>query len=82
MQDIKKQPTYPMVEEPLTMREVEIIQYLARGYSNQDIAQDLHISIRTVATHVRNILGKLQLSNRTQAAVYAVEQKLVSHKVF
>ncbi len=74
--DIKKPPSYPKTEEPLTSREVDVIQYLAQGYSNQQIAQELSISVRTAATHVRNILGKLQLANRTQAALYAVEKKI------
>jgi len=59
--------------EALTPREMEILRYLARGFSNQEIADELKISITTVATHVRNILGKLHLANRTQAALYAVE---------
>lgn len=78
LQDIKDPPTYPMTEEPLTARELEVIQFLARGNTNQEIAEELSISVRTAATHVRNILGKLHLANRTQAALYAVEQKLNS----
>ena len=74
MQEIKD-PTETMTpEEALTSREMEILRYLARGLSNQEIADELEISITTVATHVRNILGKLHLANRTQAALYAVEQ--------
>ena len=61
-------------EEALTPRELEILRFLARGLSNQEIADELEISITTVATHVRNILSKLHLANRTQAALYAIEQ--------
>ena len=58
----------------LTPREVEILQYLAQGLSNREIAETLTVSTRTVTTHVRNILDKLHLANRTQAALYAIEQ--------
>ena len=74
MQEITE-PTETMTpEEALTPRELEILRYLARGLSNQEIASELQISITTVATHVRNILGKLHLANRTQAALYAIER--------
>ena len=77
MQEIKE-PTESMTpEEALTPRELEILRFLARGLSNQEIAGELEISITTVATHVRNILGKLHLANRTQAALYAVEQGII-----
>jgi len=78
MQEIKE-PTETMTpEEALTPRELEILRFLARGLSNQEIADELKISVTTVATHVRNILGKLHLANRTQAALYAVEQGISS----
>jgi DNA-binding NarL/FixJ family response regulator len=51
-----------------------VLQCLAQGSSNREIANELVISIRTVTTHVRNILDKLHLANRTQAALYAVER--------
>ncbi len=63
--------------EPLTEREIEVLQLVARGKSNQEIAQSLFISESTVKNHLRNILGKLHLRNRVQAAVYAVRQGLV-----
>lgn len=53
-----------------------MLVYVARGYSNQDIANSLFISERTVRTHVSNILSKLHLANRTQAALYALKEKL------
>jgi len=64
----------------LTPRELEVITELARGRANKAIAFELGVSERTVKTHVSNILGKLGLSDRTQAAVYAVEHGLVGRK--
>lgn len=78
MQEIKEPTETITSDEALTPREMEILRYLARGLSNQEIADELKISITTVATHVRNILSKLHLANRTQAALYAVEQGISS----
>jgi DNA-binding NarL/FixJ family response regulator len=61
----------------LTPRELEVLAELARGRANKAIAFELGVSERTVKTHVSNILGKLGLTDRTQAAVYAVEHGLV-----
>jgi DNA-binding NarL/FixJ family response regulator len=55
---------------------VEVLQCLAQGLSNRDIAAQLSVSLRTVTTHVRNILDKLHLANRTQAALYAHQHGL------
>jgi len=63
--------------EPLTERELEVLGLVGRGRSNKEIATDLGITERTARTHVSNILGKLGLASRTQAALYAVERKLV-----
>lgn len=63
--------------EPLTAREVEVLSFVARGLSNQEIAEKLVIGERTVRNHVSNILGKLHLANRTQAALYAMREGLV-----
>jgi DNA-binding NarL/FixJ family response regulator len=63
--------------EPLTTREKEVLAQLAKGASNKEIAYELGITERTARTHVSNILGKLGLASRTQAALYAVEHKLV-----
>jgi two-component system, NarL family, response regulator LiaR len=66
----------PPVEEPLTEREVEVLKLVGRGLSNQNIADLLSISERTVRAHVSSILNKLHLANRTQAALYAVREGL------
>ncbi|MFL7792844.1 MAG: response regulator transcription factor, partial [Anaerolineae bacterium] len=58
--------------EKLTRRETEVLRLLARGRSNKEIAADLSIVEKTVKTHVSNILGKLGVSSRTQAALYAI----------
>jgi DNA-binding NarL/FixJ family response regulator/class 3 adenylate cyclase len=63
--------------EPLTTREKEVLAQLAKGASNKEIAYELGITERTARTHVSNILGKNGLASRTQAALYAVEHKLV-----
>jgi len=63
--------------EHLTPREREVLALLARGRANKAIALDLGVSERTVKTHVSNILGKLNLTDRTQAAVYAVRHGIV-----
>ncbi|HIK57324.1 MAG TPA: response regulator transcription factor [Synechococcales cyanobacterium M55_K2018_004] len=64
-------------EHPLTKRELEILQLIVNGKSNCEIAQHLHVSAGTVKTHVRNILNKLGVSDRTQAAVFALRSGLV-----
>jgi NarL family two-component system response regulator LiaR len=72
-----RQPTdLPPSEEPLTAREVEVLQQVARGLSNQEIGDSLSVSERTVRNHVSNILSKLHLANRTQAALYALREGL------
>jgi NarL family two-component system response regulator LiaR len=72
MQDIQGQDDENPPENPLTEREIEIVQQMALGRTNQEIADDLVLSERTVRTHVTNILAKLGLSNRTQAVLYAL----------
>jgi two-component system, NarL family, response regulator LiaR len=74
MQEIKKPPKLPPTAEPLTPREVQVLGCLAQGMANSQIANELSVSVRTVSAHVRNILDKLHLANRTQAALYALEQ--------
>lgn len=62
---------------PLTNREMQVLRHLALGLSNRDIGQSLKISVETVKEHVQNILRKLQVSDRTQAAVWAVKKGFV-----
>lgn len=65
------------VEVPLTQRESEVLKQLAYGLTNKEIAQTLHISYETVKEHVQHILRKIGVSDRTQAAVWAVRKELV-----
>lgn len=68
----------PESPEALTERETEVLRLLAQGQSNKQIAQRLHITEKTVKTHVSNILSKLGVQSRTQATLYAVRIGLVS----
>lgn len=68
----------PDSPETLTERETEVLRLLAKGRSNKEIAHDLTIGEKTVKTHVSNILSKLGVPSRTQAALYAVRIGLVS----
>jgi NarL family two-component system response regulator LiaR len=63
--------------EQLTEREMDVLRLIAKGQSNKEIADTLIISEKTVKTHVSNILSKLHLADRTQAAIYALRQRLV-----
>jgi len=78
LQELSRPAERPPTPEPLTEREVEVLQEVARGRSNQEIADRLVISEATVRTHVSNILSKLHLASRTQAALYALRRGLVS----
>jgi DNA-binding NarL/FixJ family response regulator len=77
-QRMRQRKTQPEPVEPLTDREREVLSLLGRGSSNKEIASALNITERTARTHVSNILGKLGLSSRTQAALYAVDRGLVA----
>jgi NarL family two-component system response regulator LiaR len=76
MRELQRSSDLPPTEEPLTEREVEVLKLVAQGQPNQEIAETLVISERTVRTHVSNILNKLHLANRTQAALYALREGL------
>jgi NarL family two-component system response regulator LiaR len=68
----------PTQRDPLTDRERQVLRLVAQGRHNQDIADRLAISEATVRTHVSHILAKLDLSSRTQAALYALRRGLAS----
>lgn len=70
-----KQASLP--HEELTEREMEVLRLIASGKSNQDVADELFIGVKTVKFHVTNILAKLGVEDRTQAAIYAYKQGLV-----
>jgi two-component system, NarL family, response regulator LiaR len=75
---MRRKPVNDLVE-PLTDRERDVLNLLGQGMSNKEIGSALFITERTAGTYVSNILGKLGLASRTQAALYAVEHKLVEH---
>jgi NarL family two-component system response regulator LiaR len=75
VQELAARERSPAAE--LTERELEVLRLLARGLSNKAIALELQVSEKTVKTHVSNILAKLHLADRTQAALFAVRERLV-----
>ena len=78
IRELNQPSDLPPTEDPLTEREVETLRLIAQGLSNQEISEKLVISERTVGKHVSNILDKLHLANRTQAALYALRRGLVT----
>jgi len=76
MSKMREKKSTPLHEE-LTAREMEILLLMAEGKSNQEIADQLFIALKTVKTHVSNILSKLQVQDRTQAVIYAFKHSLV-----
>jgi DNA-binding NarL/FixJ family response regulator len=64
-------------EQTLSVREQEVLQLVAKGFSNKEISKQLSISENTVKTHMKNILGKLHLENRVQLASYAYDNGIV-----
>lgn len=66
------------LHEELTERESMVLRLIAKGATNSEIGEELHISVNTVKSHLKSILSKLQLENRTQVAAYAVQTGLVS----
>jgi NarL family two-component system response regulator LiaR len=78
LQEITHPSDRPPTPDPLTKREAEVLLLVAQGLSNQDIARKLNISDPTVRSHVSNIMSKLHLATRIQAALYALREGLVS----
>lgn len=78
VKELSRPSDLPPTAEPLTEREEEVVKLVAQGLSNQEIAERLTITERTVRAHVSSILGKLHLANRTQAALYALKEGLAS----
>lgn len=74
MLDLQRKSNLPPTKAPLTDREMDVLKFIAQGLTNKDIAGELVISEGTVRTHVSNILSKLHLANRTQAALYALRE--------
>jgi DNA-binding NarL/FixJ family response regulator len=68
-------PTDPELDQ-LTPREREVLRYIARGYAYKEIARELHISVKTVETHVSSVLRKLQMSNRHELSRWALGRRL------
>ena len=68
----------PLTADPLTEREFDVLRLIAKGCSNKEIAMKLLVSDLTVRTHVSNILGKLHLASRTQAALYSLQKGITS----
>ena len=78
LQELSQPPKRRPTVDPLSERELEVLRLLAQGKSNREIAEQLVITELTVRTHVSNILGKLHLASRTQAALYALKEGLAS----
>jgi DNA-binding NarL/FixJ family response regulator len=73
--------TQPQVLDPeldrLSARERDVLRLIARGYTYRDVAAELHLSVKTIETHVSSVLRKLQLSNRHQLTRWATERRIV-----
>jgi NarL family two-component system response regulator LiaR len=76
--EISRPPQKPLTPDPLTTRELDILRLIAQGQSNKEIAEKLVIADETVHAHVSNILSKLHLASRTQAALYALKAGIAS----
>ena len=76
--ELSHPPQEPLTTDPLTERELEVLRLVAQGKSNKEIAEQLVIADMTVRAHVSNILSKLHLASRTQAALFALRKGLAS----
>lgn len=78
IQELQQPSPLPPTAKPLTRREVSVLRLIAQGLTNQEIADKLSLAEGTVRFHISNILSKLHLANRTQAALYALQEGLSS----
>jgi NarL family two-component system response regulator LiaR len=78
VRELNRSSDLPPTQDPLTERELTILKLVAQGLTNQEIAEKLVISERTVGNHIGNILSKLHLANRTQVALYALREGLAT----
>ena len=78
LEELSRPSSRPPTPDPLTPREVEVLQLVAQGLENWEIAERLVITEATVRTHVSNITGKLHVASRTQAALYALREGIAS----
>ena len=76
--ELNQEPDLPPTEDPLTARELEVLKLMAQGHSNRTIGEQIHLSERTVGKYVSNILDKLHLANRTQAALFALRKGIAN----
>ena len=72
-----RHPKAQALHEQLTAREMEILLLMTQGKTNQEIADELFIALKTAKVHVSNILSKLEVQDRTQAVIYAFKHSLV-----
>lgn len=78
IRELNRPSDLPLSPDPLSERELEVLKLVARGLTNQEIADTLIIGERTVGNHISSILSKLHLANRTQAALYALREGIAS----
>jgi NarL family two-component system response regulator LiaR len=78
LSELSSPPRKPLTPDPLTPRELDVLRLVAQGRSNKEIAAQLVIAEETVHAHVSNILSKLHLASRTQAALYALRERIAS----
>lgn len=78
IRELNRPSDLPLSPDPLSERELEVLKLVARGLTNQEIAETLIIGERTVGNHISSILSKLHLANRTQAALYALREGIAT----